>query len=239
MKNLPPAASGSDRSCGPGSGAVREQVSSLGTKPETKTARRQSAGRSLHFRVRLGRLQSVRLQIERLVAAVLVLGEKLRDLRMAQRLAGLVRQQVLLRDVGDVFGLRVFREQVIVGLVLVRADVLGDREPPLFGVVELRARRRRSRRGTDRIGGGPLAPPRTWPGLFPCSPSHGRHPVYARADPSVAPSPFQGSRRGVSIRQDKLRLRTAAFLPHFSAARAGRPPPARGPLQPPAGRGRR
>src|SRR2546430_13620389 len=33
-------------------------------------------------------------------------------LRMADRLAGIVRQQILLGDIGDVFGLRIFREQI-------------------------------------------------------------------------------------------------------------------------------
>ena len=80
----------------------------------------------------------VRLQEEGAVAAVLVLAEQLVDLRVAQRLPGLVGQEVLLRHVGDVLGVGVLGEQVIVGLVLVGADLLGDRQPPLLGVVELR-----------------------------------------------------------------------------------------------------
>ena len=46
-------------------------------------------------------------------------------------------KQVLLRDVGDVLRLRVLGEQMVVGLLLVRPDLLGDRQPPLLGVVEL------------------------------------------------------------------------------------------------------
>ena len=57
---------------------------------------------------------------------------------MADRLAGIVRQQVLLGDIGDVFRIRILREQVIERLVLVGPHLLGDRQPPLLGVVEFR-----------------------------------------------------------------------------------------------------
>ena len=53
-------------------------------------------------------------------------------------LAGIIRQQVLLGDIGDVLGLRVLREQMIERLVLVGPHVLGDRQPPFLGVGELR-----------------------------------------------------------------------------------------------------
>src|SRR5690606_18099499 len=55
---------------------------------------------------------------------------------MAHRLAGVVGQKVLLRDIGDVFRLAVFGEQVIEGLVAPRPHVLGDRLPPFLGVAE-------------------------------------------------------------------------------------------------------
>ena len=57
---------------------------------------------------------------------------------MAQRLARRVGQQILLRDVGDVFGFRVLGEQVIERLVLVRPHFGGDRLPPFLGIVEHR-----------------------------------------------------------------------------------------------------
>ncbi len=57
---------------------------------------------------------------------------------MAHRLAGVVGQEVLLGDIGDQGGLLVLGQQVIEGLVLGRAHVLGDRQPPLFGVGEFR-----------------------------------------------------------------------------------------------------
>ena len=57
---------------------------------------------------------------------------------MPDRLAGIVRNQVLLGDIGDVFGLSVLRQQMVEGLILVRANLFGDRQPPFLGVVELR-----------------------------------------------------------------------------------------------------
>ena len=80
----------------------------------------------------------VQRRIARAIAARLVLHEDLGDLRMPDRLAGIVRQQVLFGDIGDVFGLRIFREQVIERLVLVRPNLLGDRQPPFLGIVEFR-----------------------------------------------------------------------------------------------------
>ena len=50
--------------------------------------------------------------------------------------AGRVRQQILLRDIGDVFGFRVLGEQMIERLILVRAQISRDRQPPFLGVVE-------------------------------------------------------------------------------------------------------
>ena len=78
----------------------------------------------------------VQRRVARTIGAGLVLDENLGDLRMADRFAGIVGQQILLGDVGDVFGLRIFREQVIEGLVLVRPHLFRNRQPPLLGVVE-------------------------------------------------------------------------------------------------------
>src|SRR5581483_3558967 len=64
--------------------------------------------------------------------------EKFRDLRMPERLVRLVGKQVLLRDVGDIFAVGVFGEQVVEGLVLLRPDFLGDRQPPFLGIGEYR-----------------------------------------------------------------------------------------------------
>ena len=61
-----------------------------------------------------------------------------RSLGVADGNARLVRQKVLLGDVGDVFGLVVFGEQVVEGLVLARADTDGDRLVPFLGIVEFR-----------------------------------------------------------------------------------------------------
>jgi hypothetical protein len=50
----------------------------------------------------------------------------------------MVGQEVLLGHVGDILGFRVLGEEVIEGLVLVGPDLLGDRQPPVLGVVEFR-----------------------------------------------------------------------------------------------------
>ena len=63
----------------------------------------------------------------RAIAAMAVLHEDLRHLRMPDRLAAVVRQQVLLGDIGDVFGLVVLGEQMIERLILVRPDFGGNR----------------------------------------------------------------------------------------------------------------
>lgn len=83
-------------------------------------------------------IRSVRPAGLQLVGAGVGADEDFVDLRMAHRIAGCVGQQVLLRDVGDVFGFRVFREQVIERLVLARPDFLRDREPPFLGIGEHR-----------------------------------------------------------------------------------------------------
>ncbi len=72
------------------------------------------------------------------IAAFAVLDEDFGDLRMAHRLAALVGQQVLLRDIGDVFGLVVFGEQMIERLILVRPHFGRDRLVPFLGIVEHR-----------------------------------------------------------------------------------------------------
>ena len=64
---------------------------------------------------------SVQHRIARPVTAVVVALEHLGDLRMPDRLAGRVGQQVLLRHIGDVFVLRVLGEQMIERLVLAAA----------------------------------------------------------------------------------------------------------------------
>ena len=64
--------------------------------------------------------------------------EHLVDLGVPQRLAGHVGQEVLLRDVGDVFGLLVLGEEMVERLVLRGPDLLGDRQPPFLGVAERR-----------------------------------------------------------------------------------------------------
>src|ERR1700704_283187 len=83
-------------------------------------------------------VRSVQRRIARAVAARFVLHENLRDLRVPDRLARIVRQQILLGDVGNVFRFRILGEQMIKRLILVRPILLGDRQPPFLGIVEFR-----------------------------------------------------------------------------------------------------
>ena len=61
-----------------------------------------------------------------------------RDGGMVDRFVAVVGQQVLLGDVGDVGAVLALGEQMIERLLLERADVLVDRQPPLLGFAELR-----------------------------------------------------------------------------------------------------
>src|SRR5512147_1456402 len=63
----------------------------------------------------------------RQVSAVLDPDEDLVDLRMRHRLARVVRNQILFRDVSDIGAFRVFGEEVVERLVLARPYVLRDR----------------------------------------------------------------------------------------------------------------
>ena len=80
----------------------------------------------------------MRLHEQRPVCARVVGGEHLAHLGMPQRLSGFVRQQVLFRDIGDVFGLIVLGQQMVKWLILARTQFDRDGQPPFFGVVELR-----------------------------------------------------------------------------------------------------
>src|SRR5712671_104621 len=75
---------------------------------------------------------SVQRRIARPVAAFVVADENLCDLRVSQRLAGIVGQQVLLGYIGDVFGFGVLGEQMVIGLILVGTHLGGNRLVPLL-----------------------------------------------------------------------------------------------------------
>ena len=72
------------------------------------------------------------------LAALVVAVEIVAHLGVAHGIAALVNQQVLFGDIGNIFRLSVFSQQVIEGLVLAGADLGGNRIPPFFGVVEYR-----------------------------------------------------------------------------------------------------
>ena len=58
------------------------------------------------------------------------------DFRMRYRLSGFIHKKVLLGDVGGVVRLLVLGEQVIIGLIFLGANFLGNRLPPFLGVIE-------------------------------------------------------------------------------------------------------
>src|SRR5712691_3214339 len=80
----------------------------------------------------------VHLMVARAIGAVAVGVEALLELGMAQRLAGRVGQQILLRHIGDVLAFRVLGEQVVEGLILRRPDFFRNGKVPLLGIVERR-----------------------------------------------------------------------------------------------------
>ena len=57
---------------------------------------------------------------------------------MIYRLAAFVRQQILLRDIGDVVRFLVLGEQMVIRLILGRPHIFRNREPPFLGIVEHR-----------------------------------------------------------------------------------------------------
>ena len=67
---------------------------------------------------------------------------KLREIvghvRVLHRFAGKVRQQVLLRDIGNVVAGLVLGEEMVERLILAGPQFLRDRKPPLLGVGENR-----------------------------------------------------------------------------------------------------
>jgi hypothetical protein len=56
---------------------------------------------------------------------------------MVDRFLGFVADQILLADIGDVALLAILGEQVVEGLLLRRADLLGDRLVPFLAVRKL------------------------------------------------------------------------------------------------------
>src|SRR5450432_3824239 len=78
----------------------------------------------------------IQRRIARAIAARFILDENLGDLRMPDRLSGIIRQEILLGNIRDVFGIRVLREQVVERLILVRTHLFRNRQPPFLGVVE-------------------------------------------------------------------------------------------------------
>ena len=58
-------------------------------------------------------------------------------LGVADGFARVVHQQILLRDIRHIVGVRVLGQQMVKGLVFARTQFFWDRHPPFLGVVEL------------------------------------------------------------------------------------------------------
>ena len=71
-----------------------------------------------------------------LVNAVFEVREKLLNLRVTHGRGVVIYNQVLLGDIGDVFFFIVLGKEVVKGLLLMRANLGRDRQPPFFGVAE-------------------------------------------------------------------------------------------------------
>src|SRR3712207_2779456 len=71
-----------------------------------------------------------------LVAAVLIAAKEAADRRMVDWLVGLVRQQILLADIGRVAAFAILGEKVVEGLVLRRPYLFGNRLIPFLGIGE-------------------------------------------------------------------------------------------------------
>jgi hypothetical protein len=74
--------------------------------------------------------------IARLESSIACFHKNLADLGMAQRVLRGIRQQILFRDIGDIFRLGIFREEMIKRLIAAGAHFFGNGIPPFLGVVE-------------------------------------------------------------------------------------------------------
>lgn len=57
---------------------------------------------------------------------------------MPDRLAGKVRNEILFRNIGDIFRVIILGEEMIVRLILGWPDFLRNRKPPIIGIAERR-----------------------------------------------------------------------------------------------------
>ena len=64
--------------------------------------------------------------------------EPVEDIRVGERGVGIVRQQVLLGDIGDIMGALILGKQVVEGLVLAGPDFLRDGFIPFSCICKLR-----------------------------------------------------------------------------------------------------
>ncbi|EDM70609.1 hypothetical protein RAZWK3B_05672 [Roseobacter sp. AzwK-3b] len=67
---------------------------------------------------------------------VLERSEQIRNIGMIHRLPGIIRHQVLLRDIGHVIALLVLGQQMVERLLARRTAVLGDGVIPFLGIRE-------------------------------------------------------------------------------------------------------
>ncbi len=130
------SASGSGRECLNGGTEEAGSRDALRHRRDCPGFQKAASVSRAAFRFAMGSARSVLLQEAEAEDAVFQILEQLGHLRMAQRLVGGIGHQVLLRHVGDVFGVGVLGEQVIERLILVGSNILGDGAIPLLGIAE-------------------------------------------------------------------------------------------------------
>lgn len=79
---------------------------------------------------------SVPVQFLQAIGAIKGTIEHIGDLRMTNLLAGIVRDEVLLRHISNILALRVLREKMVEGLILPRPHVGRNGLIPFFRIAE-------------------------------------------------------------------------------------------------------
>ena len=86
---------------------------------------------------RLTRQGSVQLKLQR-IAPIAEFTEQIGQVGVIDRLAAIIGDKVLLRDIGDVIGLIVFGQQMVKRLFFRRSRLFGDGGVPFISVGKLR-----------------------------------------------------------------------------------------------------
>lgn len=84
-------------------------------------------------------VQMVLVQLRmQLILAVLERVKEIGDIGMIDRLARIIRDQILFRNIGDVIAVIIFCQQMVEGLIFAWAAIFGNGLVPLLGIAENR-----------------------------------------------------------------------------------------------------